>query len=150
MSKSKRRMERLVMWSNIGALGARLSDLEDRVERAQTGGAIALRRIDALEEAVGGLLAQQDTGGSDSPAPQEQGGCGCGPVLAGDHCCLAAEVDRLTAKIEQVKQAAAEVLADRDQRIEAALALLHHPTEVNGCMCLAHQIAATLRGECDE
>ena len=44
-------------------------------------------------------------------------------------CCLAAEVDRL------------------NESINAALALLHHPTEVNGCTCLAHQIAAVLRGD---
>jgi len=53
-------------------------------------------------------------------------------------CCLAAEVKRLTAE-----------LADRNRRIEEALAFLHHPTEVSGCTCLAHQIAATLRGESD-
>lgn len=52
------------------------------------------------------------------------------------YCCQRnAEVERLTAD-----------LADRNRRIEEALAFLHHPTEVNGCTCLAHQIAATLRG----
>jgi hypothetical protein len=62
---------------------------------------------------------------------------------------LEAKAKRLTVKIEQVKQAAAESLADRDRRIAAALALLQ-PDAGGWCDCLAHRIGRALRGESDE
>ncbi len=69
---------------------------------------------------------------------------------------LAAEVERsvligwtLTeqlAEAETRERKAVEAAHDLDRRIEKALTLLNHPTEVNGCNCLAHQIADILRG----
>ena len=61
---------------------------------------------------------------------------------SGHDRCLLARAEAAEAEVERLN---AE-LADRNRRIEEALAFLHHPTEVNGCTCLAHQIAATLRG----
>lgn len=63
---------------------------------------------------------------------------------------LAAEVERLTADLgalERSRREAEEWIRTLDHRVARALTLLYHPTEVNGCNCLAHQIAAILRAE---
>ena len=71
-------------------------------------------------------------------------------------CCLASEVDRLTAKIEQVKQAAAEVLAERDRRIAVALephVVREWPGTKICASCLVPwpcRYVKVLRGESDE
>ena len=76
-------------------------------------------------------------------------------TTAACHCCLAAEVERLTAKIEQVKQAAAEVLAKRDRRIALAVAFCEeaagdHPDRdiaADYSPLLARDVLVILRGE---
>lgn len=69
-------------------------------------------------------------------------------------CCelaeLRAEVERLTAKVEQVKQASAELVAERDRRIAAALNLHYsqccklEPPCIEAAILLGQY---TLRGE---
>lgn len=72
---------------------------------------------------------------------------GCGEYCIPDHpcgCCLAAEVERLTAKLQAVRDQYAGALATRDRRTHEALAALHQPEFMWQCAC-CERIRAILR-----
>lgn len=51
-------------------------------------------------------------------------------------CCRMLDNPRAEAEVETLRA-----------RITEALVLLHHPTQVNDCPCLAHRVERTLRGD---